>query len=114
YHVKQIRAVATSALRTASNGEEFLAKVSSETGIEAEIIGGDREAALIYQGVHGAINMTEEKCLIMDIGGGSVEFIICNKEKIFWKMSYDIGVARLIEHFFNSDPISETDIKKLK
>ena len=113
HQVKLIRAVATSALRTAANGAEFLDKVRSETDIVPEIIDGEREAELIYQGVRGAINLAEEKCLIIDIGGGSVEFIICNKEELFWKQSYDIGVARLTEQFFHSDPISETDIKKL-
>ncbi len=113
YQVKLIRAAATSALRTASNGAEFLEKIRSETGIVPEIISGEREAELIYQGVRAAINMGDEKCLIIDIGGGSVEFIICNQQEVFWKRSYDIGAARLMEQFHHSDPISESDINKL-
>ena len=113
YQVKPIRAAATSALRTAGNGAEFLEKIRCETGIIPEIITGDREAELIYQGVRAAINMTDEKCLILDIGGGSVEFIICNKVEVFWKRSYDIGAARLMEQFHHSDPISEADINNL-
>lgn len=113
YQVKLVRAAATSALRTAGNGTEFLEKIRSETGIIPEIITGDREADLIYLGVRAAINMEDEKCLIIDIGGGSVEFIICNKEEVFWKRSYDIGAARLMEQFHHSDPISEADINKL-
>lgn len=113
YQVKLVRAAATSALRTAGNGAAFLEKIRSETGIVPEIISGEREAELIYQGVGAAINMGNEKCLIIDIGGGSVEFIICNKEEVFWKRSYDIGAARLMEEFHHSDPISEADINKL-
>jgi exopolyphosphatase/guanosine-5'-triphosphate,3'-diphosphate pyrophosphatase len=113
YQVKLVRAVATSALRTSVNGIEFLERIKSETGIITEIITGDREAELIYLGVRSAINCDDEKYLIIDIGGGSVEFIICNQEEIFWKRSYDIGAARLMEQFQHSDPISEADINKL-
>jgi exopolyphosphatase/guanosine-5'-triphosphate,3'-diphosphate pyrophosphatase len=113
YQVKQVRAAATSALRSASNGAEFLEKIRLETEIVPEIISGEREAELIYHGVRAAIKMGDEKCLIVDIGGGSVEFIICNKEEVFWKRSYEIGAARLMEEFHHSDPISEADINKL-
>lgn len=113
FQVKLVMAAATSALRTAGNGLEFLDKIRSETGIVPEIISGEREAELIYQGVRAAINMGDEKCLIIDIGGGSVEFIICNQQDVFWKRSYDIGAARLMEQFHHSDPISQADINKL-
>ncbi|MDO8992253.1 exopolyphosphatase [Daejeonella sp.] len=113
YQVKLVRAAATSALRSASNGAEFLDRIKSETGIVPEIITGEREADLIYLGVKAAINLGNEKCLIIDIGGGSVEFIICNQEEVFWKRSYDIGAARLMEQFHHSDPISEADINEL-
>ena len=113
YEAHQIRAVATSALRSASNGTDFLDKIKTETGIIPEIITGDREAELIYYGVRAAIDMQQECSLILDIGGGSVEFIICDSRQIFWKKSFDIGAARLIEEFHHSDPITETDIQKL-
>lgn len=113
YQVKTVRAVATSALRTSINGLEFLDRIKSETGINPEIITGDQEAELIYLGVSSAIDGVDEKYLIIDIGGGSVEFIICNQKEIFWKRSYDIGAARLMEQFHHSDPISEADKNKL-
>ncbi|HQT24136.1 MAG: hypothetical protein B7X86_13845 [Sphingobacteriales bacterium 17-39-43] len=113
YQVKLFRAAATSALRTASNGTEFLEKIISETGIIPEIISGEREAELIYIAVSTAISMDDKKCLIIDLGGGSVEFIICDQEEVFWKRSYDIGAARLMEQFHHSDPISEADINEL-
>lgn len=113
YEVKLVRAAATSALRTAGNGPEFLARIQEKTGIEPELISGEREAELIYLGVRAAVNLGNEKCLIIDIGGGSVEFIICNQKEISWKKSYDIGAARLMEQFHHSDPISERDTKEL-
>jgi len=113
HQVKLCRVVATSALRTAGNGAEFLEIMRTETGIVPEIITGEREAELIYLGVRAAINMGDEKSLIIDIGGGSVEFIICNQKELFWKRSYDIGAARLMQRFHHSDPISQTDINEL-
>ena len=85
YGVFQIKAFATSALRSASNSEDFIKKILTETGIKIEIIDGNREAELIFSGVRSAINMKDQSSLIMDIGGGSVEFIICDQDQIFWK-----------------------------
>ncbi|WP_293744468.1 exopolyphosphatase [uncultured Pedobacter sp.] len=108
YHAEQVRATATSALRSAENGKDFVNAVKEKAGIKIEIISGDEEAELIYQGVKlsGAI---QEPSLIMDIGGGSVEFILCDSEKLIWKKSYNIGAARLMQKFFNSDPLSDAD-----
>ncbi|PST81773.1 exopolyphosphatase [Pedobacter yulinensis] len=105
YGATEIRATATSAVRSARNGREFVALVKNETGIEVKVISGDTEAQLIYQGVRltGAIEGTS---LIMDIGGGSVEFILCTADEVIWKKSYDIGAARLMQQFFHSDPLT--------
>jgi exopolyphosphatase/guanosine-5'-triphosphate,3'-diphosphate pyrophosphatase len=108
YQTDQVRAVATSAIRSAKNGKEFIQKARLETDIVPEIINGDQEAELIYRGVRKAVPMNDNS-LIIDIGGGSVEFIICNNEQIFWKKSYPLGAARLIEQFHHSDPISKND-----
>ncbi|MHB1177756.1 MAG: Ppx/GppA phosphatase family protein [Daejeonella sp.] len=112
YHPELIKSAATSAIRSASNGLEFIESVKTETGIDLEIIDGNQEAQLIYQGVRAAINI-DRPGLIVDIGGGSVEFIICDSSGIIWKKSYLIGTARLMDKFHRSDPISETDIEKL-
>ncbi|MCZ4244429.1 exopolyphosphatase [Pedobacter punctiformis] len=108
YGVTKFKTTGTSAIRSASNGKDFVDAVKSETGIDIEIISGDEEAGLIYQGVKlsGAI---EDLSLIMDIGGGSVEFILCDSNTLIWKKSYDIGAARLMQQFFKSDPISDED-----
>ena len=112
YEVEAVKAVATSGVRSAKNGIDFIEKVKAEVGIEIDIIDGDEEAEYIYEGVKwsGAI---KGKSLIMDIGGGSTEFILCDEENLIWKKSYDIGAARLMQAFFKSDPINSADQKSL-
>lgn len=108
HQVTSVRAVATSGVRSATNGQEFIDTVKKETGITIDIIDGNEEAHLIYEGVKlsGAI---KGKSLIMDIGGGSTEFIFCDEQGFYWKKSFDIGAARLMQKFFKSDPINSVD-----
>lgn len=108
YNVVTIKATGTSGIRSALNGQEFVNAVKEQTGIEIDIIGGDDEAQFIYEGVKlsGAISATS---LIMDIGGGSTEFILCDEDKLIWKKSYNIGAARLMQKFFKSDPLNTID-----
>ena len=114
FEVDKILAFATSAIRSARNGKEFVRKVKAETRISIEVISGDREAELIYYGVRKALDMGKEKCLIMDIGGGSTEFIIADMHRIYWKHSFDLGAARLLEVINPSEPITKSEIKHLK
>lgn len=114
YKADKIYAVATSAIRGASNGDEFVAKAMEETGIEVRVITGEQEAETIYYGVRNAVKIGEQNSLIIDIGGGSTEFIIANNEKIVWKQSFLLGVARLLELFNPSDPITEPELQTYK
>lgn len=109
----EIYAFGTSALRNASNKEEVKRKIRELTGIEIHIISGDEEANYIYEGVRAALGLGEESSLIMDIGGGSVEFIIGNHNRILWKQSLEIGAQRLLEQFQKNDPISAGEISNL-
>jgi len=111
--VKKVLALATSAIRSASNGKDFVAKAKAETGIDIEVIDGLREAELIYFGNRAAVKMDQRNSLIMDIGGGSTEFIIGNNSDLIWKESYLLGAARLLEYIEPSDPITEAEIKSL-
>jgi exopolyphosphatase/guanosine-5'-triphosphate,3'-diphosphate pyrophosphatase len=113
YQPDHIKSAATSAIRSASNGDEFMAEARAETSIELEIIDGDKEAELIYQGVRAAVRINQST-LIIDIGGGSVEFIICDEHHILWKKSYPIGAARLMDRFHHSDPIAPDEVVKIK
>lgn len=107
------KALGTSAIRNARNSTKFCKAIEKETGIIIEVISGDREAELIYDGVRQALDLSAAPSLIMDIGGGSVEFIICNASRIFWKQSFEIGGQRLLEKFVHTDPISSSAIQRM-
>lgn len=113
YHVVTLSAFATSAIRSAKNGADFIKDVKTQTGITITMIDGDTEATYIFEGIRKSMPLTEEQVLVMDIGGGSVEFIIGSKTGITWKQSFDIGAARLVERFHKSDPISPEEIEAL-
>lgn len=114
FKVAEIRTFATSAIRNASNGTDFVNEVESRFDLRVRVIPGEREAELIYKGVRQAIPFTEKKVLILDIGGGSNEFIICNRDGIIWKHSFELGMARILELFDLSDPITFEEISALE
>ena len=111
FYCDRILAFATSAVRGAHNGGEFVREVKQRFGFQIRVIDGNQEAEHIYHGVQfaGAIQ-GKETALIMDIGGGSTEFILCDTEEILWKESYDLGVSRLLQKFNLSDPIKPEEI----
>ena len=111
YNVKHTYAFATSAIRSASNGNEFVDQAKKNAGISITVIDGDEEADLIYHGNRMAVNMTDSVSLIMDIGGGSTEFVLANHNTIFWKQSFLLGAARLLEKFKLTDPVTNQEIK---
>ncbi|MBX9853333.1 MAG: exopolyphosphatase [Cytophagaceae bacterium] len=113
YKVEKVHAVATSAVRNARNGYAFIKDIKEKTGIIVNTIPGDKEAELIYEGVKYALNLGKSKSLVMDIGGGSVEFIICNQDQIFWKESFEIGAQRLLDLFHHRDPITVNETQEL-
>ena len=104
----------TSALRNAKNASDFVQAVHEKLGLEIHIISGEREAELIYHGNKLAYDWGDEIGLILDIGGGSNEFIIANNKQIFWKQSFEIGMSRLLQLFNPSDPFSEKDIANIE
>ena len=113
FNVSEIKALGTATLRRAENAPFFMQQVYEKTGIEVAVISGDEEALLIAGGVHLAIPFIKEKVLIMDIGGGSVEFIISKGETIYWSKSFPIGISILYNYFHKDDPISEEELLKL-
>jgi len=114
YGVKKIKAIGTAALRTASNAAEFIRQVKASTNIEVQLISGKEEAKLIHLGVVQAVPFGKEKGLIMDIGGGSVEFIIADSEKVFWAQSFPVGVAVLFNRFHKNDPIEPAEVTAIE
>jgi exopolyphosphatase/guanosine-5'-triphosphate,3'-diphosphate pyrophosphatase len=113
HEVHEVKAIATSAIRNAANGQDFIVQVKEKAGIQIELIDGEQEAAYIYNGIKASGCLTNENALVMDIGGGSVEFIIGNKDEVLWKHSFEIGAARLMDKFHQTDPIPVQSIKEL-
>lgn len=109
-----IHAFATSAVRSATNGKDFVEKVKVDTTIHVEVIDGDREAELIYKGIQSLVDLSDNNTLMMDIGGGSTEFIIGNKDKSWWSKSFDLGVARMKETLPSSDPMTQKEHDQIK
>jgi exopolyphosphatase / guanosine-5'-triphosphate,3'-diphosphate pyrophosphatase len=113
WKVEKSMAFGTSALRHAKNSEEIIKKIKKDVGIDTKIISGDEEAELIYKGVAMAVPLGKEKSLIVDIGGGSVEFVIGNEDGIFWKHSFEVGGQRLLERFQHHDPILPEEVNQV-
>jgi exopolyphosphatase / guanosine-5'-triphosphate,3'-diphosphate pyrophosphatase len=111
--VTRIHAFGTSALRNATNANVATERIKSSTGIDISIISGDEEAEMIYRGIQSALNLGDETSLIMDIGAGSVEFILANGTKTLWKRSLEIGAQRILELYKIHDPITTEEIQQL-
>lgn len=111
--VTQIKVVATSAFRTTENGPELASEIEKIICCKVEIIDGTKEAEYIYYGIREAVPLTDKKVLMLDIGGGSNELIIANKDEVFWRESYKLGISRLIEHFRPNDPLSPIEMEQI-
>ena len=107
YEVSKTRAIATAAMRESENGMAIAKTLSSITGIPIEIIDGRLEAKYILLGIRSALPALKTYGLIMDIGGGSVEFILFKEDHVAFAESFKIGVAVLYSMFHQEDPISE-------
>lgn len=106
-------AFATSGIRSTSNGHVFVEEVKAELGLDINVIDGDEEAQLIYEGVDLAVKFEKEPMVIMDIGGGSTEFIIADENGVLWKKSYLLGISRVLQMLKPKDPVQPSDIENL-
>lgn len=106
HNVTSIRGFGTSALRNARNGGNFVRRAMQELGIGITIIPGEQEAELILAGVRQAVPFGSQPSLVMDIGGGSTEFILATDKALMWKRSFELGVTRLRERIPIGDPIT--------
>lgn len=115
YEADEVVACATSAIRDADNGEQFVNDVLDQTGINIQIIHGHREAELIHKAVIWGAELDKSyPALLIDIGGGSVELILSKGGEIVWLDSLQLGAARLAEKFPVPDPIPSTFFGPLK
>ncbi|MEM7572268.1 MAG: exopolyphosphatase [Bacteroidota bacterium] len=113
--VQNYRALATAALRRASNGAAFIEEARIKADINIKLITGEEEAYLIGKGVAAALGgALIGNSLIMDIGGGSVEFIIADKKTTYFAQSFPIGLAVLYDKFHHTEPIAEEEVAALQ
>jgi len=113
HRVEEIVALATSAVREARNGEDFLRTVGRKTGIWPRAISGEEEAGLIFSAVLRSVHLDGRRAVVVDIGGGSVEIILGGAGGVDVSASLKLGVLRLTESFVRSDPISPRQARKL-
>lgn len=113
-NVDTVRAVATAAIRDASNQQEFLARASAALETDIEIISGQEEARLIQRGVQSRWPHPKERFLIVDIGGGSAEIILSENENLTQAFSKPLGALRLQEMFLKSDPPKVNEIHRME
>jgi len=111
--VDEIIATATSAVREAANGGDFIAAVQRETGIRARVITGTEEARLIHLAAAYGVNVGRHPVVVIDIGGGSTEITLGTSFRLHTSRSFKLGVIRLTERFVRSDPLSGRDERKL-
>jgi exopolyphosphatase/guanosine-5'-triphosphate,3'-diphosphate pyrophosphatase len=114
YGEMPIHAVATSAVREASNRDEFVRRVLETTGMAVEVIPWEEEARLTLEGVFWKIPDTGKKVLTFDIGGGSTEFIISEGRKFIASAGTLLGVVRLTEKFITRHPVDAEEYRKLE
>jgi exopolyphosphatase/guanosine-5'-triphosphate,3'-diphosphate pyrophosphatase len=106
----EIHAVATSAVREAENRTEFLDAVLREAGVSVEVISGAEEARLIHLGVLQAVPVFDQHVLVVDIGGGSTEFVVARGDDVFDARSLKLGSIRITERFFRKEPVKRKAI----
>lgn len=111
---EKLIAVATSAVREAVNGGDFIERVKRELGLYVRVISARDEARLIYLAVRHAMDLRDRPHLIVDVGGGSVEFIVGDARHAHVLESRKLGAARMSAKFVKSDPISQSDQDKLR
>jgi len=113
FSISEVVIIATSAIREATNKDWFRKQIKVNTGLDLQIISGEKEAQLIFDGVKLAFNQIDDQTLILDIGGGSNEFILTQNNQPIWKQSFPLGMARIIEQIPPSDPITPEEIEQI-
>lgn len=113
-HGARMRAVATSAVREATNKREFLAAVRKRCGLDIEVIQGTEEARLIYLGILQALPLYNQRILIIDIGGGSTELLIGRVGEPDYAVSRKLGAIRLKDRFFANEPVRAAAVESCR
>lgn len=113
HSVCTIRCAATSVIREAEDGKDFIDEIRNKTGLSVDVISGELEASLTLKGVISQLDNAENPALVFDIGGGSTEYILAENGKVNGLKSLNMGVVSLTERYLKSDPPSEVDISNI-
>lgn len=113
-NAETVIAVATSAVREAPNGKDFLQSVQDEVGLTVDLISGQEEARRIYLGVLSGMEFNNQPHIIIDIGGGSTELILGDSHEARTLTSTKVGAVRLTSELITTDPITNTEFKALE
>ncbi len=113
HKVDEVVAAATSAIREADNGGDFIAEVEKRTGIKIRVISGNEEARLIHMAAVYGVHMGGSPAVVIDIGGGSIEVTLGTASHLSHAKSFKLGVIRLSERFVRTDPLSRRDERRL-
>lgn len=111
--VDEVAAVGTSALRDARNTAEFTARLKRELGLNLRVLSGAEEASYSYLAVQRGLSLEGKDVLVVDVGGGSTEFIWGKGAALHRSISLDLGSVRLTERFLPSDPVREEEYRRL-
>jgi exopolyphosphatase/guanosine-5'-triphosphate,3'-diphosphate pyrophosphatase len=114
FNVERAAVFATSAVREAINSGDFVKLAKKIARLDVTVIDGLREAELIYLGVKQTLAQNNQRVLIIDIGGGSTEFIIADHSKVYWKQSFPLGIARIFEYLQPSDVMTDEEQARLQ
>jgi exopolyphosphatase/guanosine-5'-triphosphate,3'-diphosphate pyrophosphatase len=113
HQVDRILCTATAAVREARNGGEFLAAARETAGIAPRVIPSEEEGRLIYLAVKAALGLDEHPALIVDIGGGSMQLVVGNRDKLIRAFGTGLGALRLTETMLENDPPTRRDLSAL-
>jgi exopolyphosphatase/guanosine-5'-triphosphate,3'-diphosphate pyrophosphatase len=110
----EVHAVATSAVREAENRDDFLEAAQAKANVGVEVISGVEEARLIHLGVLQAVPVFDQQALVVDIGGGSTEFIVGRGGDMLAARSLKVGAIRLTERFFRKEPVKKKAVDEAR
>ncbi len=110
----EVRAIATSAVREADNRDEFLRRARDDAGVEVEVVSGVEEARLIHLGVLQDVAVVDKRLLLIDIGGGSTEFVVGEGTEMLAARSLKLGAIRLTDRFFAHEPLTAGQVRQCR
>lgn len=111
--VEEFIAVGTSALRDARNSAEVRARYRARFGFDIRVISGAEEAAYSFLAVERGLDLGRQELLVLDVGGGSTEFIRGNRAGVSVALSIDVGSVRLTERYLHSDPVKSAEVEQM-